>query len=189
MANKSIFKRILAVLNQLLLLPVSAFISATGGFYIWYLIITFIWGANILGVIFAIGPALIITPCSYLGIMFINYLKKDYDYAPLPTFGDGESYTYESKVSHDIKTSNGTVIGTYETTETKEGSDLTIEEFADILKYVFICMIALPCRLISLAAAIIGCFTNNFYVTVKKPRYEKKYNKFLHRYFDIVVTK
>ncbi len=140
----------------------------------------------VIGFIPALISAMLVTPFASIGIMVIDSFKKrESDYG----FGGGDSYTYEETVSHDIRTIDGTVIGTYETTETREGYHMSGGDYLAILKFLLNSIVALPCRVISLIVAIVSCFTDKFFVMVRRPKIEYKYNKFLHNYFDIVIKK
>lgn len=111
---------------------------------------------------------------------------KNVDY--FPNIIEGHTYTYSAEVEHDIKDSYGTVIGSYTTTETKEGYDMSSEESNAIFRRFWACTIAFPCIIVSLVLSVVSIFFTGFFVMVRTPKLNGvKYNKFLHRYFDLVI--
>ncbi|MBQ8392789.1 MAG: hypothetical protein IJX51_03345 [Clostridia bacterium] len=189
-----IMRKILAVFKQILVLPLKALITATGGFWMFWIIYTVIagiYGENgewvllaFVGIIYSI----LAFSVSIVPFMILESFKKT-GIDPIPC-GDGTSYLYEEKVKHDIFWEDGTVIGHYETKESKEGYDMSFREFVGILKYLLFSATCFFCGIISLIFSIIGCFTDKYFMKIRTPiLHGKRFSKFLHKYFDIVYIK
>lgn len=194
---KQLPRKLLSLLVQILLLPVSVLISACGAFPVYTAVIMIVYGAitcpDQLGQIIVFLPIVILIEGG-LGHICLNWLAnilqkllfkfKNMSYST-ETFSDN-TYTYTAEVDHDIKDSYGTVIGSYTTTETKESYMLSDE----VYKRIWACTIALPCRIIAILLAVLSIFSTKFYVSVKTPQLEgATYNEFLYRYFDLVIPK
>ena len=191
--------KICSVLAQFAMLPLSALTSALGGLLFYYILIMVLVTINsgtsgddlAASIVFGGIGALILQMIGYVIaeclMMFPGNLKRK-DFSPIIV---GEEYTYEETVEHDIKLTDGTIIGSYETTETKTGYDLSGEDFLDIIVHWFLYVMVLPLRIISLLMSIISLFTNKFFVCIKTPKlpHGKTFNEFLHTYLDVVIIK
>lgn len=191
----SFWKRLLQVLLQIALLPLSALFSVLGGWVFWFnatiLVIGIIEGEFdasyfLMNLITSAMASCITVPIATALLIPIESLKKKSYFIDAE---EGTTYTYQAEVSHDIYNKYGDVVGTYKTTETKEGYNLSSGEKKNVKKFILLSIVALPCRIISLIASIVACFTDKFFVSIKPVVGIGEYNRFLHTYFDIIKLK
>ena len=128
-------RKLLSILKEILILPLKAVITATGGFgFIALGCIIYMGDATY--TVLAVIPAIFFSILAYsVSILLFDILNafKETEVDPMP-IGDGEKYSYEETVKHDICYEDGTVIGYYTTTETKEGYEMSRDEFVGIIK-------------------------------------------------------
>ena len=132
-------KKIMQVLFQILLIPLSAIITVGGAWIVWYSIFMLIVDPTMvfLAVFAGVFSSIFTVPIAYIALMGVSTIKN-MDY---------------------------------------------LEEDEKGRKLIIIFMTALPCRIISIIASIVACFTNKFYVSIKRPANYQDYNSFLFKYF------
>ena len=186
----SFSEKIRALFTQILMLPLSALVQASSGL-------------GIAGLVYAIvlmcqnNPAgffgLIIYPLCGFGTSFlldyaiaIPYAKFMHKIKKIEYDGEGYWSEHTGTVTRDIYDNTNTKIGSYET----QGTINDYTESDDQKSARGRGMLALPLRLISIGAAIIGLFTNDFFVRIRgKGLKNTKYNSKLHLWLDIVYPK
>ena len=190
---KQLPRKLLSILVQILLTPVSALISFTGSFAVYCAVFAIITcrPEQTASLVFMPIEAFLGQLCFFwLGNLLLKPMSKMKNVDYFPNTIEGHTYTYSAEVEHDIKDSYGTVIGSYTTTETKEGYEMSSEESNAIFRRFWACTIAFPCRIVSLLLSVVSIFFTGFFVMVRTPKLNGvKYNHFLHRYFDLVIPK
>jgi len=168
-----LWRKIAEVFLQIALLPISVILQV---FAIPYTLM----GMNFLG-------ALII---EYL---FYSAMKKEKHEAGY-SYNVSESDTIVSEtVTHEIRNTDGVVIGTYDTTEQHvehdngyryaySDQDIKLSGLAN--KHVFM---VLPLRVISLLFSIIAIFVPNMYVSAIRPKTKYQYSFKAFMYADILI--
>ncbi|MBQ8174285.1 MAG: hypothetical protein IJ009_02665 [Clostridia bacterium] len=179
------FQKLLALLVQILMLPVSALVQAFTCFTIWgiaeFVRAIFIgdgydWLIGIIGIFMGLAFD------SLLGrLVAIPYAKIMYWLKGL-CFEGGWIAEKFGTVKRDIMDKFGDKIGSYETEGTYTESGMSGDEVAAIVRGA----LALPCRIVSILAAFVALFTNSFYVHIRETDDSFLHEK-LHLWLDIIV--
>lgn len=196
---KQLPRKILSIIVQILLTPVSLLISAFGAIMVYgTIVVIFViiitsppdyYGLAILSLLFSVPGVILGHLCfCHIGNLLLKKISELKNVNYFPDTIEGTTYTYSAEVEHDIKDSYGTVIGSYTTTETKKGYSPSDEEVSAFFGRLWACTIAFPCRIVSLLLSVVSIFCTGFFVMVRTPKLNGvKYNIFLHRYFDLVI--
>ena len=143
---------------ELLFLPVAIIFQLTGGSIIWLSVV--LYQATALSI-----PLCIIFSCLYALLT-------------LYTVDDWLFYVFVDKQKHSQFSDFWN--------KRKNSTDVFCPMLFRFFAKIFYCSFAVCLRLISIIAAIAACFTDKFFVQIKKPR-ENNYRTSLHLFFDLVI--